>query len=208
VLQRRHALCPQCSAAERQRVQWVVIHRLAERYSFSEKELLHFAPEPLFAEEFRRLFRRVTTTDLKMPDVDVQADICSLPFADASFDVVFASHVLEHIREDRRAMEEVRRVLRPGGLAIIEVPIVSDRTVEYPSPNPYEYGHVRAPGQDYYSRFEDLFSELEIITSDSIPSEYQPYVYCNWTIFPTEESPLRRPIQGKRHLITMAVYKK
>lgn len=207
-IRRRYAFCPKCQAAERQRVQWVMIHRLAERYSFSEKELLHFAPEPLFAKEFKRLFRRVTTTDLEMPGVDVKADICNLPFADGSFDVVFASHVLEHVAQDQRAMEEIRRVLRPGGLAILEVPIVSDVTVEYPAPNPNEFGHVRACGLEYYDRFVPLFSRLELVRSEDIPSEYQPYVYCDWSRFPTTENPLRRPVPGNRHSIVVAIYVK
>ncbi len=205
-LQRKHALCARCGAAERQRVQWLLMHRLAEQYRFSEKILLHFAPEPLFYEEFRKLFRQVITTDIQMPEVEVRADIRRLPFSDGSFDVVFASHVLEHISEDRQAMCEIRRILRPGGLAIIEVPIVSDVTVEYHCPNPHAFGHVRAPGADYYERFRDLFRKVEKITSEDFPPEHQPFVYCNWTIFPTDESPLRRPMKGRRHPIVIAVY--
>ncbi len=44
-----------------------------------------------------------------------QADICYLPFDDASFDVVFAGWMLYHVRDLERALNEVRRVLRPGG---------------------------------------------------------------------------------------------
>ncbi|HOQ05403.1 MAG TPA: class I SAM-dependent methyltransferase [Anaerohalosphaeraceae bacterium] len=205
-LQRKHALCARCGAAERQRVQWLLMHRLSAQYRFSEKTLLHFAPEPLFYEEFRNLFRQVTTTDIQMPNVDIRADIRRLPFSDGSFDVVFASHVLEHVSEDRQAMCEIRRVLRSGGLAIIEVPIVSEVTMEYNCPNPYEFGHVRAPGADYYERFRDLFSRVEIITSEDFPPEHQPFVYCNWTIFPTNESPLRRAMKGRRHPIVVALY--
>lgn len=205
-LRRKHALCPQCGAAERQRVQWLLMHRLAEEARFSEKTLLHFAPEPLFSEAFRRMFRQVTTTDIQMPGVDVKADIRRLPFSDHSFDVVFASHVLEHVAEDRQAMCEIRRVLRPGGGAIIDVPIVSDLTVEYGGPNLHEFDHVRAPGGDYYGRFKDLFGRMEVFTSENFPAKHQPFVYCDWTSFPTKESPLRRPVSGRRHSIMIAVY--
>ena len=50
-----------------------------------------------------------------------------------SFDVLFCSHVLEHVRDDRKAMSEMFRVLKPGGWAVIQVPIATHRTIEDPS---------------------------------------------------------------------------
>jgi len=206
VLKRRHAYCPNCKSIERQRVQWQIFHELAAIHSFKDKKLLHFAPEPIFHSVFRKLFAQVTTTDLVMPDVDVRADICQLPFPDGSYDVVFASHVLGLIQNDRQAMSEVRRVLSLKGLAIIEVPITSVKTIEYDKPNPLAHGNVRAPGLDYYDKFADLFEHLKKITSEDVSSKYQPFIYCDWTGFPTPESPLREPIPGKRHPIIVAVY--
>lgn len=205
-LRRKYAHCPKCNSSERQRVQWLILHELSSAYSFKEKTLLHFAPETLFRSELQKLFKQVTTTDLAMPDVDVNADICSLPFPDEAFDVVFASHVLEHVKQDRRAMGEIRRVLRPEGLAVIEVPIVRRKTIEYEQPNPHEYEHVRSTGPDYYDRFTNLFKNVKKISSDEIPPKFQPYIYCDWTGFPTPESPLRQPLPGKRHPIVIAVY--
>ena len=51
-----------------------------------------------------------------------RGDATAMPFPDASFDRVIAAEVLEHIPADQRAMDEIARVLRPGGLAAITVP--------------------------------------------------------------------------------------
>jgi SAM-dependent methyltransferase len=52
----------------------------------------------------------------------VAGDATSMPFPDACFDRVIAAEVLEHIPTDHRALAEIARVLRPGGLAAITVP--------------------------------------------------------------------------------------
>lgn len=205
-LRRLNAICPRCGSAERQRVQWFVVQKLLAHDIRSDRKLLHFAPEPHFREQFQSLFQQVTTCDLNMSDVDVKADVCDLPFPDQSFDVVFISHVLEHVREDQKAAREIRRVLRPKGMAIVEVPITMEQTVEYDEPNPHEFGHVRAPGPDYYDRFTSLFTCCEKIVSEDVPPQYQPYIYCDWTRFPTPQQPHRRPVQGRTHPIVIAVY--
>jgi len=53
---------------------------------------------------------------------DVKADICDLPFTDNSFDVIFCNHVLEHIPDDTKAMNELYRILKPGGWGIFQIP--------------------------------------------------------------------------------------
>ena len=206
--QRRYAICPQCGASERQRMQWAIVNELSLSHHFKEKKLLHFAPEPVLLTKFQKLFADTTTIDLLMPKVDVHADICHLPFSDASFDVIFASHVLEHVKADLQAMSEIRRVLKPDGLAVIEVPITSISAIEYKEPNPYEFGHVRAPGGEYYDRFSIYFSKMRKITSDDMPAKYQTYYHCDWSMFPTAESPIREPMTGKNHPIHIAVYYK
>lgn len=51
-----------------------------------------------------------------------RGDVCAMPFADASFDFVLASDIIEHVTDDARAVREIARVLRPGGVALITVP--------------------------------------------------------------------------------------
>lgn len=79
-------------------------------------------------------------------------DLRSLPYDAASFDLVYASHVLEHI-DDWAALGEIFRILAPGGVAVLPVPLVVENTVEHHSPNPFEAEHVRAPGPDYFGRY-------------------------------------------------------
>ncbi|MGH9507921.1 MAG: class I SAM-dependent methyltransferase, partial [Terriglobales bacterium] len=108
--------------------------------------MLHVAPEPFLRTLLAPSFARYETADIEMRGVDHRADLRRLPFPNASYDFVFASHVLEHIAEDEVAVAEIRRVLKPAGIAVLPVPVVSPRTIEYPAPNPREAGHVRAPG--------------------------------------------------------------
>jgi len=196
---RQSAECPRCSCLERHRLQWLTLGALEKLNNFSSMDLIHFAPESFLMKRFRRAFRSYTTADLSMPRVDHHVDLTRLPFPDASYDVVYASHVLEHIKEDTTAIMEIRRILRPDGLAILPVPIVGDRTVEYAEPNPVEHGHVRAPGLDYYDRYRQVFSDVKVFSSDQFEPAYQVFVYEDRSHWPTPEMPMRLPSAGARH---------
>jgi ubiquinone/menaquinone biosynthesis C-methylase UbiE len=134
-----------------------------------------------------------------MRGVDHKADLLDLPFNDGSYDIVFASHVLEHIRDDKKAVAEIRRILKPNGIAILPVPVVCAETIEYPEANPHEAGHVRAPGLDYFERYREHFSRVTIASSEAYPEKYQLYIYEDRSRWPTRECPMRRPMQGKKH---------
>ncbi|MFB3239118.1 methyltransferase domain-containing protein [Aeromonas salmonicida] len=140
---------------------------------------LHFAPEPDMRTFFDGHFGSYKTADLAMDDVDYQVDIQSLPFSDGQFDFVFASHVLEHIPDDRKALSEIHRILRPNGIAILPVPVICEHTIEYDEPDPSQDYHVRAPGLDYYERYKSVFSSVEMISSFDVDENIQPFVYLN-----------------------------
>lgn len=200
---RKHAKCPKCGALERHRIQFVVLEQVLAKLNTAQMRMLHFAPEPFFRKYFRNRFGRYETADLKKKDVDHNVDLQNLPFVDASYDFVFASHVLEHIRDDEMAISEIRRILRPEGVAVLPVPIVAEKTVEYPKPNPHEAYHVRAPGFDYFDRYERYFSKVEKYTSDQMALDYQRYqlfVYEDRSRWPSERCPWRPPMQGERHV--------
>jgi len=150
---RKHAKCPRCGAAERHRIQYMVVKNLLKDRDTSSSRMLHFAPEELFKEFFSTRFGNYETADLVMKDVDHHIDLQNLPFEDQTYDFVFASHVLEHIPDDIKAISEIRRILKPNGIAVLPVPLVAEKTVDYPEPNPHEAYHVRAPGNDYYDRY-------------------------------------------------------
>lgn len=202
---RKNAKCPGCDALERHRLQYLVMRSLADKYDFSAMTFLHFAPEPFFRSLFREWFRTYTTVDLLAAGVDYNADLTDLPFSDQAYDCVFASHVLEHIKDDGAALSEIRRILKPGGIAILPVPLVADFTVEYPEANPHEFGHVRAPGFDYFQRYEEYFDSVEEFGTKDYPPGYQLYAYEDRSGFPTETMPLRPPMQGDRHVDVVPV---
>lgn len=135
------------------------------------KRFLHLAPEPELQAHFEHLSSLCyVTLDLQMSNVDVHGDVTRLPFPDAAFDCIYASHVLEHVPDDRQAMRELRRVLRPGGWAILQVPITDDATFEDPSvTSPKErerlfgqWDHVRRYGPDYRDRLQEAGFEISV----------------------------------------------
>ena len=161
---------------------------------------LHFAPDACLTPMIKARYERYVTADLSGVDVDVRVDMRAMQFADETFDLVYASDVLEHIEDDALAISEAWRVLKPGGIAILPVPIVADQTVEYPEPVATELYHARASGLDYFDRYRNVFARVDVITSDDAPAQYQCYVFEDRTGFPNSVSPYRPPQQGSRHL--------
>lgn len=103
------------------------------------------------------------TGDLVSPLAKVKMDVHAIPFEDNSFDAVMCNHVMEHVDNDIQAMGEIRRVLKPGGWAIMQVPFYSpvpnetyeDPSIISPSAREKAYGqndHVRLYGKDYPDR--------------------------------------------------------
>lgn len=160
---RPNALSPGTLSLERHRLLWLY---LQEETSFFQAPLrvLHFAPEQCFHLHFKKLknLQLYTTTDLCSPIVTVKADICHLPFEDDSYDVILCNHVLEHIADDHKAMQELYRVMAPGGFGIFQVPIdpIREKTYEdFSITDPKaraehfgQYDHVRVYGADYPDR--------------------------------------------------------
>lgn len=126
--------------------------------------MLHFAPDAL--ERKLRTSPNLTyiSTDLDSPEAMIHMDITDIPFNDHTFDVILCSHVLEHVPNDRKAMSELYRILKPGGWAILLVPIDFDRDTTFEDPSvvdPKErehlfgqHDHVRRYGRDYLTRLE------------------------------------------------------
>ncbi len=196
---RLDAICPSCSSAERHRLQWLVLDTLPERSRFSEMHILHCAPEAAMQKRLKRLFGKYSSADLLDPSVDFRLDLRKIPFPKESFDVIFASHVLEHIPEDGLAIKEIRRVLRPNGLAILPVPVVNQTTIDYSEPNQKEWDHVRAPGLDYFDRYKSHFARVQTYTSQDFEERYQPFLYEDRSQWPNSTYPNRQRSSGNRH---------
>jgi hypothetical protein len=196
---RKYGRCPHCGAYERHRLQAKVLQSVLGDFAPETKSALHFSPEPGLAATLRERFGVYKTADLVDGHVDYRCDLRSLPFDDASYDFVFASHVLEHIAEDRLAIAQIYRILKPGGIALLPVPIVCDTTVEYPYPVDSEDGHVRAPGPDYFDRYREVFDRVVVPTSRDVDGDSQPFIYEDRTTVPNGIMPFRQPMTGHRH---------
>lgn len=201
---RRWARCPRCGSLERHRLQFAVLDRLLKTFDPAAKSCLQFAPDPM-TPILMRAFGHVVTADIDPRPGSVRLDMTAMDLEDESFDLLYASHVLEHIREDMKALSEVRRVLKPGGIAILPVPIVAETSLEYPYTVATEANHLRAPGLDYFDRYRRVFDRVEVTTSDDAPEEYQTYVYEDRTVYPTANCPFRRPVPGERHIDAVPV---
>jgi len=136
------------------------------RFFIDQLEVLHVAPEQCFLKRFRKMNNlKYTTADLESPLADVRLDIQDMPFERESFDVVICNHVLEHVPDDRQAMREILRVLRPGGFAILQVPTnydngetLEDLTIYDPKERERLFrqkDHWRLYGRDYISRLKE-----------------------------------------------------
>lgn len=188
---RKYSRCPNCGAAERHRLQKLVLEKIFKEITFPKTKILHFAPESFFSSYFQNKFQEYISSDLEREDIMVKADMTALPFSDDEFDFIFASHVLEHIQDDIKALQELKRVLKPNGVAVLPVPVVSEQTIEYPEPNPNETYHVRAPGKDYFERYKTIFSEVRLYNSSQFSSNYQTFLYEDRSQYPNELSPYR-----------------
>jgi predicted SAM-dependent methyltransferase len=163
------------------------------------KSAIQFAPDPL-TNILRENFLNLITADLDREDVDLILDLRNLGIKNDSFDFIFASHVLEHIDDDAAVLAEVHRILKPDGIAVLPVPIVSENTIEYPEPVPTEHYHVRAAGLDYFSKYKSVFSKVILRTSRHYPARFQTYAIEDRSIYPTKSMPYRKPVLGKKHI--------
>lgn len=159
---RDNGYCPRCNSKARHRRDWLYLREQTDLFN-GDIRLLHVSPKYALS---RRLVGMPNLTyvagDLeRRPNVSMRFDLTSLPLRPATFDAAICIHVLEHIEDDRAAIAELNRVLRPGGWALITVPLRLDRpTHEDPAltsaeDRQREFGetdHVRYYGYDVVDR--------------------------------------------------------
>lgn len=195
-LNRENALSPSTLSLERHRLLWLYLQNETDFFTKPQK-VLHFAPEQAFYKRFRNQKNLdYTTTDLLSPLADVKADICDLPFEDNSFDTILCNHVLEHIPDDTKAMQELYRVLKPSGMAILQIPQDLKREVTFEDDSitdPKErtkifgqYDHVRVYGRDYFDKLRSIGFTVkeEDYTKNFTQEEIQKYCLMKGEIIP------------------------
>lgn len=163
-----HFGCPCCGAHDRERHLLLYMQATGLMDRMSGMEVLHFAPEAhlsrAIAQASPRSYRK---GDLYPCTADVERiDLLAISAETESFDLVIANHVLEHVSDDLAAVREIRRVLRPGGYAILQTPFSaklhrtwSDPGIDTDSARLQAYGqedHVRLFGRDIFERFASV----------------------------------------------------
>jgi len=217
--QRNNVLSPSTLSLERHRLLWLYLKeqtdffqsepvldsqvsnacrvKLRDAETNSALKVLHFAPEQAFYKLFRKQKNLdYTTTDLFSPLADVKADICNLPFEDNQYDVILCNHVLEHIPDDTKAMQELYRVLKPGGMAILQIPQDLKREVTFSDDSITDqkerakifgqYDHVRIYGRDYFDKLRSIgFTVVEEDYTNKItPELVEKYCLAKGEIIP------------------------
>lgn len=205
-VQRPNVLSPSTLSLERHRLLWLYLKnetdffkvedsnskiiRLRQARSDNAKlKVLHFAPEQAFYKRFRKMKNlEYTTTDLESPLADVKADICDLPFKDNSFDIILCNHVLEHIPDDTKAMHELYRVLKIGGVGIFQIPQDLNREVTFEDNTITDkkerarifgqYDHVRVYGRDYFNKLRSIGFKVDEIDYSQKLSREEIEKYC------------------------------
>jgi predicted SAM-dependent methyltransferase len=196
--QRENVLSPSTLSLERHRLLWLYLKNETDFFnSVQKKKVLHFAPEQAFYKVFRQQKNLdYTTTDLLSPLADVKADICNLPFKDNEYDLILCNHVLEHIPDDTKAMQELYRVLKPGGMAILQIPQDLKRARTYADDGITDqkerakifgqYDHVRIYGYDYFDKLRSIGFKVveEDYTTKIAPELVEKYCLAKGEIIP------------------------
>jgi predicted SAM-dependent methyltransferase len=217
--QRNNVLSPSTLSLERHRLLWLFLQnetdffqseldsdspnsktrriQLRNAKTSSALKVLHFAPEQEFYKRFKKQTNiDYTTTDLLSPLADIKADICDLPFEDNTYDVIFCNHVLEHIPNDTKAMQELYRVLKPGGMGIFQIPQDLSRAITFADDSITDekerakifgqYDHVRIYGRDYFDKLRSIgFTVIEEdYTAKIAPEKVEKYCLAKGEIIP------------------------
>ena len=172
LIKRANAACPNCGSLERHRLHWHYMKNRTNLFSAgnTKLKLLHVAPESIFYNHFNGIknieyipcdkFEKGYENSYSPKTINV--DITNIQFQDNEFDIIYCSHVLEHIIDDNKAMQELYRVLKPGGWAMLQVPLDVNRENTFEDFSIIDeeerekiFGqkdHVRVYGRDYKNK--------------------------------------------------------
>lgn len=194
--------CPQCGCNDRDRHLRLYLERTGLAGELAQSRILHFAPEPHLISWINSFGPALyVLADLSPPDDSVQRmDLEAIPFPDNHFNWVIANHVLEHVTNLARATEEIARVLRPDGKAILQTPwckglesTIEDPAVVSPDARLQLYGqedHVRLFGRDVYRRIGASGLHAQPIEHAAVLADVDTTAYG---INPEEDLMLFRP---------------
>lgn len=176
-------LCSACACNDRERHLRLYFEATGQARHVSGSRILHFAPEHRFAPWLASLgpAEHVLADLIPSSPAVREINLQALPFAADYFDMVIANHVLEHVDDDAQALAEIHRVLKPGGIAVLQTPYcegisekIEDHAVTSSEARLQLYGqedHVRLYGRDFRSYLRSRGFEDECAThADVLPA--------------------------------------
>lgn len=156
--------CPRCNSKARHRRIWLFLEHKTNLFT-DRLHLLYVSPNYSFSRRFARM-PNLSYVGLDYRDrlnTHIKANPAATPLCSNTFDAIVCVHVLEHLQDDRQAIRELYRVLKPGGWAVISVPIrldqktFEDPTITSPAERERAFGetvHVRFYGYDLIDRLK------------------------------------------------------
>jgi len=178
---RLDVICPYCGSWSRHRV---LADYLEKHINTMDSKMLIFAIPRAYITYFQRNKQKYLSADYYNRMADVKADIQELPYRDNEFDFISCDHVLEHVPDDTKALSELRRIVKPGGVVAISVPIMSclkktyeDGSVVSPEDRWREFGqadHLRVYGMDFIDKLHAVGFNVEIIDGFTLDERIVP----------------------------------
>ena len=130
---RKNAICPNCFSKDRERLSYLFLQKLISEKSINySSKIIHFSPESSLERNFfRKNFSNYFTADIIKNKSDFIIDLQNFNFKEKNFDLVICNHVLEHIENDIKALENIYSILKPGGIAILQAPLSTIIDVDF-----------------------------------------------------------------------------
>ena len=150
VVNKNHLICPNCGSMQRNRRLWPL---LKQEFIVEQITILDFSPSRVLFRKFKNI-KNITylSTDFENEfRADYSFDITNIALESNSVDLIICYHILEHIENDKKAMQELYRILKNGGKALIQTPfktgeIYEDHSIITPQDRKQHFGqedHVR-----------------------------------------------------------------
>ena len=173
--QDEEAICPNCRSEPRQRALFKYLQEefLSNYiYIIKERNLLCLEVSPDRSNPVEKALKGISYTSIDLDETKAmfQMDLTDLTFRNDTFDLIVCSHVLEHIEDDIAAIRQIHRVLRDGGVALIQVPIgyygdpLGESTVVFGGRR--FYGHFRSYGYDFCDKLVQVGFEVDVLRFD------------------------------------------
>lgn len=178
--------CPNCGSVDRARL-LALFFELRTKAFKQKTDILHISPNKSIAHylnQYNTVNQVVGSIDLnEFKEFNtVYADIQKLDLPENSFDIVICCHVIEHVDNDLEAMKQLYKVTKPGGFAVLQVPLalnlditLEDKTLKTDKERKRAFGqvdHVRLYGKDYFTKLESV--GFKVVPDNPFKNQWLP----------------------------------